>query len=129
MAFVDTKYLREIEKGMHSVGLDIAIRICKALKVNRFELFVLAWRNDYFTFVEQWQKAKVNTKTNPNNEVSGNANNSKSLRATSKIKENAKTKRLYGGDNRDIILVNFIRRSEILYYTKVVMNKCKKSSA
>ncbi len=46
-ACVDTKYLREIEKGMHSVGLEITLRLCKALGVNRFELFVLAWEKEY----------------------------------------------------------------------------------
>ena len=46
-AGISKKYLVELEKGMHSVGLEITLRLCKALGVNRFELFTLAWEKEY----------------------------------------------------------------------------------
>ena len=107
---VSTRQIRLLEQGKHSGGIETILLICEGMEVNPFELLVLAWSNDYFTFFEQWQKQAVNTKTKPNDEVSGIANKSKSLRVVTKIKAISNTKCLYGGDNRAIIKINLKNR-------------------
>ena len=46
-AGIDRKHLSDLELGKHGVGLEISLRLCNALKVNRFELLVLAWEDEY----------------------------------------------------------------------------------
>lgn len=51
-AGVSKKYLREIEKGKHSVGLELMIRLCNAMEVNKFELLILAWEKEYREYLK-----------------------------------------------------------------------------
>ena len=55
---ISKKYLIEVEKGKHSVGLDFVLRLCKALEVNRFELFALAWEEEYKIYRQKVLKQK-----------------------------------------------------------------------
>ena len=47
IAGIDRKHLSDVERGKHKAGLELALILCVALGVNRFELFALAWEEDY----------------------------------------------------------------------------------
>ena len=47
MAGIDRKHLSDLELGKHKVGLELTLLFCQALGVSRFELFVLAWEEEY----------------------------------------------------------------------------------
>ena len=47
IAGIDRKHLSDVELGKHKAGLELALILCVALGVNRFELFALAWEEDY----------------------------------------------------------------------------------
>ena len=47
MAGIDRKHLSDLELGKHIAGLELTLILCGALGVNRFELFALAWEEDY----------------------------------------------------------------------------------
>ena len=47
MADIDRKHLSDLELGKHKVGLELTLLLCQALGVSRFELFVLAWEEEY----------------------------------------------------------------------------------
>ena len=47
IAGIDRKHLSDVELGKHKAGLELALILCGALGVNRFELFALAWEEDY----------------------------------------------------------------------------------
>ena len=51
-AGISKKYLRAVEQGKHSVGLEVTLKLCEALNVNRFELFALAWEDEYKAFLK-----------------------------------------------------------------------------
>ena len=55
---ISKKYLIEVEKGRHSVGLELSLRLCNALKVNRFELLALAWEDEFKEFLQILAKEK-----------------------------------------------------------------------
>lgn len=52
-AGIDRKHLSDLELGKHSVGLELALRLCEALEVNRFELLILAWEAEYKNYREK----------------------------------------------------------------------------
>ena len=64
-AGISKKYLRAIEKGRHSVGLEISLRLCNALKVNRFELLALAWEDEFKEFMQILAKQKEQERCSP----------------------------------------------------------------
>ena len=47
IAGIDRKHLSDVELGKHIAGLELTLILCGALGVNRFELFALAWEEDY----------------------------------------------------------------------------------
>ena len=47
IAGIDRKHLSDVELGKHKAGLELTLMLCVALGVNRFELFALAWEEDY----------------------------------------------------------------------------------
>ena len=47
IAGIDRKHLSDVELGKHIAGLELTLILCVALGVNRFELFALAWEEDY----------------------------------------------------------------------------------
>ena len=57
-AGISKKYLRGIEKGRHSVGLETSLMLCEALKINRFELLSLAWEDEFKEFLQILAKEK-----------------------------------------------------------------------
>ena len=47
IAGIDRKHLSDVELGKHKAGLELTLMLCVALGVNRFELFALAWDDEY----------------------------------------------------------------------------------
>ena len=47
-----------IPAAKNGVGLEISLRLCNALKVNRFELLVLACEDEYKEYVKMVAKQK-----------------------------------------------------------------------
>ena len=64
-AGIDRKHLSDLELGKHGVGLEISLRLCNALKVNRFELLVLAWEDEYKEYVKMVAKQKEQERCTP----------------------------------------------------------------
>ena len=62
---ISKKYLIEVEKGRHSVGLELSLRLCNALKVNRFELLALAWEDEFKEFMQILAKQKEQERCSP----------------------------------------------------------------
>ena len=51
-ADVDKKYLGKVERGRHSVGLLVMLKLSIALDVNIFEILTLAWEEEYKAFLK-----------------------------------------------------------------------------
>ena len=64
-AGIDRKHLSDLELGKHGVGLEISLRLCNALKVNRFELLAFAWEDEFKEYMQILAKQKEQERCSP----------------------------------------------------------------
>ena len=121
-AGVSKKYLREIEKGKHSVGLELMIRLCNAMEVNKFELLILAWEKEY----REYLKVLLSNSARKERALT-NSNHCENARTSYENFELRNTKEACGGGQRCYNEATIKNYQKGLIDTKAVVNVWKNS--